>query len=137
MHACFSGILKAPSSPHMSTLSSIWFSCKMIIRWLPALTHPICCLIHKHEKIANKSLSKTIKQVLSFMNLTILEPIMLPRKATDQLFLLVTWTNPYCKNLHLKLDMESVLPNGHSCFPWGKGWNERWSMLIPYCWRKP
>lgn len=47
-------------------------------RWLPALTGPTCCPVHKHGKTASKSLALRTK-VLSFPNVPTLEPIMVPQ----------------------------------------------------------
>lgn len=98
-------------------------TCLQKTRWLPALTGPTCRPVHKHGETASKSLALRTK-VLNFLNVPTLEPIMMPQTnfvaMSSLLYTWVTWTNPYCRNSHLKLKKESVLPKWHSCFLQGR-----------------
>lgn len=86
-------------------------------RRLPALTGPTCCPVHKRGDTASKSHCKTIKQKFwASQTLPPLNQLCCQGKVMNQSYAWVIWTNPYCKNPHLKLRMESILPKLYRCF---------------------
>lgn len=77
--------------------------------WLPAVTSPTCCPVHKHEETASKSLCNTIKWGVEVPELyyTLL-PIMLPRKSHES-FVSLSYLN------------QSLLQKKYT---WDLGWNQ-------------